>query len=997
MRTPTLKQVSMRRRLTLALTLAMTLVVIVVDGSLYLYNAYKLDKTFSQKILHSMSHLEKTLGHVLWNYDMATAELVAETLMLDDIIAGVTLRDENGEPLFLRTEPIQGELLTRTRSIQYNNKPVGEMDVMFSNTALSNSLADIVWISLVVWAVAVIIITILVNLFIFKYFKGPLDSFINLAESYRQKKAFHHLSATPFIEFQPIEKVVKDLAKDVFSRLEQLQTSEKKYRELTELAQEGIWAFDKEGCTRFVNPSMAKMLGYSLDEMDGKSLFSFMNKQSISMAQERIGRLKQGIREQYDFEFLRKDGNRIFTAMETAPIIDKQGNYKGALAGVIDITERVKAEKETQDIADSLHEIFNSTPNILALINGKGQVQMMNQQGSGFFGKTDEELTGKLIGTVLNCVNSFDSKGCGLNPECADCPVRVRVMSTLRTGRPSKEEEGKMTFLINGEKRLIHLLISTALLEIGDAPRVLLSLTDVTDLKRAEEEIAFQALLLNKIQDHVTATDLQGNILYVNEAESKSLRLSADGLDDAPVRAYGGGTPPQEQIIENTLKQGSWRGEVVKYSHDGREIFMDTRTSLINDENGRPWRMVGIATDITSGRRAQKEKQLLEKQIQQAQKMESIGNLAGGIAHDFNNILFPIIGLSEMLLEDLPPESLEHENVREIFDAGRRGSELVQQILAFSRQSEHKMIPVRIQTVLKEVLKLSRSSIPSNIEIIRDIQPDCTPVMADSTQIHQIAMNLITNAYHAVEEKNGRIDVTLKEIALDTKRAKKNHLRPGRYVILSVTDNGAGIPKEMRNKIFEPYFTTKKQGKGTGLGLAVVFGIVKEHHGNIEVVSEVGKGAAFNIYLPMLEKSENTVLNKETIAFQTGTERILLVDDEIPIVRLEKQMLERLGYDVVARASSADAFEAFKANPGRFDIVITDFSMPYLTGIQLAEKMIEIKPDIPIIICSGFSETISEQRMKVVGIKGVLKKPVVKSVMAKMVRDALDGHAPFGR
>jgi len=258
----------------------------------------------------------------------------------------------------------------------------------------------------------------------------------------------------------------------------------------------------------------------------------------------------------------------------------------------------------------------------------------------------------------------------------------------------------------------------------------------------------------------------------------------------------------------------------------------------------------------------------LEGQLHQANKMESIGMMAGGIAHDFNNILFPIIGMSEMLLEDLPLGSIERDNAEEIYKAGKRGSELIKQILAFSRQSDHKMLPIRIQSILKEVLKLSRSSIPNYVQIIHDIQQNCGMVMADPTQIHQIAMNLITNAYHAVEEIEGNISVTLRQTSIKAPISAEINISPGEYALLSISDNGQGVSDELIDKIFTPYFTTKEKGKGTGLGLSVVYGIVKEHNGTIRVSSEIAKGTIFDVYLPILNKSscvEDTDKSEELI------------------------------------------------------------------------------------------------------------------------------------
>ncbi|MCP4023788.1 MAG: PAS domain-containing protein, partial [Desulfobacteraceae bacterium] len=340
----------------------------------------------------------------------------------------------------------------------------------------------------------------------------------------------------------------------------------------------------------------------------------------------------------------------------------------------------------------------------------------------------------------------------------------------------------------------------------------------------------------------------------------------------------------------------------------------------------------------------EKEKKVMEQKLIQIQKIESIGTLAGGIAHDFNNILFPIVGMSELLLEDLPEGSPEHENTQEILLAGIRGSELVKQILSFSRQHDHKLSPIRIQKTLEEVIKLSRSTIPSNIKIRENIQQNCRLVLADPIQAHQIAMNLITNAFHAVEEKNGVIDIELKEITLKKDDLPDSLLTPGQYIRLSVSDNGIGMEPGTINKLFEPYFTTKEKGKGTGLGLAVVYGIVKEFRGDIKVYSEVGKGSTFNIFLPIMEKTSEIAAGDHVPKIETGIETILLVDDEESVVKLEGQILSRLGYQVTQSTKSTEALNLFKTGPEDFDLVITDMTMPDLTGDQLAKEILLIKP-----------------------------------------------------
>jgi CheY-like chemotaxis protein len=292
------------------------------------------------------------------------------------------------------------------------------------------------------------------------------------------------------------------------------------------------------------------------------------------------------------------------------------------------------------------------------------------------------------------------------------------------------------------------------------------------------------------------------------------------------------------------------------------------------------------------------------------------------------------------------------------------------------------------------VFKLCRATIPADIPISRDIQTDCGPVMADPTQIHQIAMNLITNAYHAVEPAGGTISIQLTETDVATGDDSVGDLAPGRYAMLTISDTGMGIDPAVIDKIFDPYFTTKEKGRGTGLGLATVYGIVKSYGGEIRVHSDIGKGATFTIYLPLLEKSQESEPEKEIMPLPTGTEHILLVDDEQPIVSLEKQMLERLGYTITCFTGSVDALAAFRTDPIRFDLVITDMNMPHLTGMQFAEELIAARPDIPIIICTGFSERINSKKAEALGIRGLLMKPMGMKDLAQKIREVMNSKNP---
>jgi PAS domain S-box-containing protein len=383
------------------------------------------------------------------------------------------------------------------------------------------------------------------------------------------------------------------------------------------------------------------------------------------------------------------------------------------------------------------------------------------------------------------------------------------------------------------------------------------------------------------------------------------------------------------------------------------------------------------------------EQKRLQAQLQKAQKMESIGTLAGGIAHDFNNILFSVFGYTELALDDTEKGTQLHNNLQQVLTAAHRAKNLVKQILTFSRQANQELKPLKVQLAVREALKLIRSSLPTTIEINQNISNTCGLVMADATQIHQVAMNLLTNAYHAMEHEGGKLDVTLKEVDLDVDDLKDPAILAGSYVCLTVEDTGTGIDEYVMDRIFEPYFSTKEKDKGTGLGLAMVHGIVKSYGGNIRVYSEPGKGTAFHVYLPVIQTQAETKETRIISPVEGGKERILIVDDEEQLVRMSQQILERLGYHVTARTSSIETLEAFRAAPDKFDLVITDMTMPNMTGVHLAKNLIEIRSDIPVIICTGFSEKISADKATAMGIRGYVMKPVVRSELAKKIREVM--------
>ena len=398
----------------------------------------------------------------------------------------------------------------------------------------------------------------------------------------------------------------------------------------------------------------------------------------------------------------------------------------------------------------------------------------------------------------------------------------------------------------------------------------------------------------------------------------------------------------------------------------------------------------GAISNLTSYRDVSEIKQL-NIRLQQSQKMETIGTLAGGIAHDFNNILFPILGYAEILKTEIPPDDIStHEGLDQIHASAIRAKDLVSQILTFARQEQTEYRPLKVQLILKEVIKLLRATIPREIEIAKYVSPDCRPILADATQIHQVIMNLATNAYQAMGDSGGVLTLRLEEVEVPGKDAPFDDINPGRYARLLIADTGLGMTAEVQSKIFEPFFTTKKKDTGTGMGLSVVHGIVNNMNGHIRVQSRPGHGTELAVFFPIDSGHRIAGIEKiRTQALPGGNETILLVDDEPAIIQLQTKALEKLGYKVITETDPERALSLFEKEPEKFDLIITDLSMPKLSGDKLAGELLRIRPGIPIVLCTGFSEKLPTKKPERIGVNAILMKPVTMKKMAFTIREVL--------
>lgn len=509
------------------------------------------------------------------------------------------------------------------------------------------------------------------------------------------------------------------------------------------------------------------------------------------------------------------------------------------------------------------------------------------------------------------------------------------------------------------------------------------------DLKNSEQR--FRSLV-NQAVDAFYLHDLEGRVIDVNQRACDTLGYTRQELLLMTIEDI-------DQTANNQLyKEKYWDKmhpeapvsiEGTHIRKDGTTFPVEIREGLM--ELGEKKVILSLVRDMTERLDSEDEKHRLESQLQQAQKMESIGTLAAGIAHDFNNILSPIYGYVELAQMKVEKNTELMNYLDEVHSAAHRAGDLVKQILTFSRQDTEKFSPVEVHVIIKEALKLLRATIPSTIEIKQQISPQCGYVMANPTQVHQVLMNLCTNAYHAMRETGGTLGVSLMPKEITSHDILKNiNLRPGPYMMLEVSDTGVGMDKETISRVFEPYFTTKSKGEGTGMGMSVVHGIIKSHGGNITVYSEPGKGTTVHVYLPIIEKE---ITEEETVhpgPIPTGAERILLVDDEESVINVEKDLLESIGYKIVPYLDPEKAVAHFRTQPEAYDLVITDMTMPRMTGDKLALEILSIRPDIPIIMCTGFSELINKEEALKIGIRKFVTKPIIIKSFARTLRKVLD-------
>jgi len=509
---------------------------------------------------------------------------------------------------------------------------------------------------------------------------------------------------------------------------------------------------------------------------------------------------------------------------------------------------------------------------------------------------------------------------------------------------------------------------------------------EIEERKRTEKELKIKESAIDYSINGIVLADLDGNLTYVNRAMLNLWRIrERDAVLGHSFLDLWSSGDEAKTVIDTLLEAGDWLGELQGKRADGSGFEVQVSSWLIRNEQGEALCLMASFLDVT-------EKHQIEHSLRVAQRLEALGTLGGGIAHDFNNILAPILGYADLVQDELPEGHEAREHLQAVIRAAERAKDLVRQILAFSRRAEHARQPVQLAGVVEEVVTLLQATLPATIEIRKRIQAESAFVLADPTQIHQVLMNLCTNAYHAMQETGGILGVGMSEVEIppeDSKVAGQN-LLPGSYLRIEISDTGCGMASDVVERIFEPYFTTKEKGKGTGLGLSIVHGIIKGYGGHISVYSEPGQGSTFCIYLPRMSQEVEETRAEALQPVPGGEERILLVDDEESLVHLGKTMLQHLGYRVTALTSSQEAWALLQKQPDAFELLLTDMTMPRMTGLELAQRYLLLRPSGKVILITGFSELVNDEKARLAGIRKLLMKPVVKRELALAVRQVLD-------
>ncbi|THB79020.1 MAG: PAS domain-containing sensor histidine kinase [Desulfobacteraceae bacterium] len=669
-----------------------------------------------------------------------------------------------------------------------------------------------------------------------------------------------------------------------------------------------------------------------------------------------------------DMVVIQPNGKKIFLEVFGSPVTDPEGNITASLISFSDITERKQFERQISDLADQWQSTFDAMNAVIWVLDKDNRIIRSNRLAETIFNRPMEQILGKYCWQVVH----------GTAEPIPECPISK---SRISLKRESLELQlGQSWYDVT---------IDPLLNDKGEFHRSIHILTDITQRKLTEEKLRKNEeqyrLLVEHQTDLVVKVDLEGRFEFVSQSYCNTF-----GMDET--RLLGSNfmplVHPDDQAATAIAMEAIFKPPYSAYMEQRAKTVEGWRwiawmdTAVFNEENDIV-SIIGVGRDITDLKE-------METELRHAHKMESIGTLAGGIAHDFNNILSIILGNAELAMDDTPDWSPVHANIDKIKSASLRAKDIVRQLLSFSRKTELEQVPLNIYQVIHESLKLIRASIPSHVDIELHDNGATFLALADATQIHQVIINLCTNAADAIVEPTGKIDIFVRnsEVVPESGGIRKG-LSPGSYVELIIKDSGSGIDPAIQDKIFDPYFTTKAIGKGTGMGLSVVHGIIESHHGVIYADSTPDKGTAFYIFLPATPQPAAPAGEPAVTSGSTVTGTVLFVDDESAIVEMTREILVRLGYTVETETSPIRALEIFQRDPDRFDLVISDMTMPEMSGEVLIRKLKTLRPALPVILCTGFSTQMDEDRARHLGISAFAMKPLSMSKIAGLIKKVM--------
>jgi PAS domain S-box-containing protein len=785
---------------------------------------------------------------------------------------------------------------------------------------------------------------------------------------------------------RPLLSRLRNHTHDLEQQIEKRKVTEEelqRYKDIVSNSIDSLAFIDTDTIYRTMNPQYLEAIGKTREQVIGKTISEVLGQEFYNReVKPRLDRCMSGAKTQHEDSIEHPEKGVRYFDVNYYPCFGKDNRLSGITINRRDITQRKVIEEQLSLQA----RLIESVSDAIISVDNNHRIRSWNTAAEYMYGWKAAEVLDHPIDEILET-------------QYTRCAQEEFLHTIQGTGCWSGETEQKRK---NGTA--INTLASVAkILDSAGAESGMVGIyRDITEIKASEKALKKSEeqfrLICSAARDPIIMIDDRGDIVIWNDAAEKLFGFTRKEVKGKPIhqmiapdRFHSRSAAGLEVFRE--AGKGNAIGKTLELTarkKDGTEFPIEL--SLSNANRDGKWHAIGVLRDISERKKAEAERENLEKQLRQSQKMETIGTLAGGIAHDFNNILVPILMTSQVLMDEADEDSQLHKDVRQINIAAKRAKDLVKHILTFSRQNESEKICVELTPIVKEVRKLLESSLPTTIELSYELDPNCGQVSADPTQIHQVLMNFCTNAYQAIGEENGRIRIGMRKVRMNPTKLKTGEYTAESYVVLSVEDTGPGIKPETIDRIFEPFYTTKEVGKGTGLGLSVAHGIAKNHDGFITVDSQLNSGTTFSLYLPALETAGETSETVEEM-ISGGNEKILLVEDDESAASTFTKMLEKLGYHVTNFTDSQNCLDAIKSNPNDYQLLLTDQVMPRMTGDQLLSQIREIEHELPAIVMTGYSSTITDLNFKDFGFDGFLMKPVISRELNKEIRRILDSRS----